>query len=118
MYVYAANGDEEGMMILEVAPNSPASEMGIKSGDVLVEVNDRRILKEDDVLNVIRETSNYAWFKIKRAAGNLEEIRYKNASNFKRLGVVFVPMSVPENTMVVKVDENKFSEILEKMKNK
>lgn len=110
--------DEGGMMILEVAPNSPASEMGIKSGDILVEVNDRRILKEDDVLTIIRETSNYAWFKIKRAAGNLEEIRYKNASNFKRLGVVFVPMSVPENTMVVKVDENKFSQILEKMKNK
>ncbi|MCY6371273.1 PDZ domain-containing protein [Clostridium ganghwense] len=110
--------DENGMMILEVAPNSPAFEMGIKSGDVLVEVNDRRIFKEDDILNIIRETSNYAWFKIKRAAGNLEEIRYKNPSNFKRLGVVFVPKHVPEESVVVKVNENKFSEVLEKMKNK
>jgi multisubunit Na+/H+ antiporter MnhG subunit len=108
--------DERGMMVLEVAPNSPASQMGIKSGDILIEVNHKRIFKEDDIINTIREASNIAWFKIKRAAGDFEEIRYENSSNTKKLGMVFVPMYVPEESMVIKVNENKFSDILENMK--
>lgn len=113
---YVSN--ENGIMILEVAPNSPASKMGIKSGDVLLEVNDKKVFKEDDIVNIIKEASNFAWFKIKRATGKLEEIRYKNINEFKRLGVVFVPISVPKHSMVVKVNETKFGEVLEKMKNK
>jgi len=113
---YVSN--EDGIMILEVAPNSPAYQMGIKSGDMILEVNHTKIFKEDDILKTIREASNIAWFKIKRAAGNLEEIRYSNKSNSKRLGIVFVPTNVPEENMVINVDQSKFSDILEKLKNK
>lgn len=113
---YVSN--EDGIMILEVAPNSPAYQMGIKSGDMILEVNHRKIFKEDDILKTIREASNIAWFKIKRAAGNLEEIRYSNNSNSKRLGIVFVPTNVPEENMVINVEQGKFSDILEKLKNK
>lgn len=113
---YVSN--EDGIMILEVAPNSPAYQMGIKSGDMILEVNHRKIFKEDDILKTIREASNIAWFKIKRAAGNLEEIRYSNKSNSKRLGIVFVPTNVPEDNMVINVEQSKFSDILEKLKNK
>lgn len=113
---YVSN--ENGMMVLEVAPNSPASQMGIRSGDVVVEVNHRKILREDDIKKTIIEASNIAWFKIKRAAGNLEEIRYRNTNNSKRLGIVFVPINIPDENAVVKVDGNKFSDILENMKKK
>lgn len=106
---YVSN--EDGIMILEVAPNSPAYQMGIKSGDMILEVNHRKIFKEDDILKTIREASNIAWFKIKRAAGNLEEIRYSNKSNSKRLGIVFVPTNVPEDNMVINVEQSKFSDI-------
>ncbi|KEH90067.1 membrane protein [Clostridium novyi A str. BKT29909] len=110
--------NESGMMILEVAPNSPAYDMGIRSGDILLEVNDKRVFKEDDIVNMIKGASNIAWFKVKRTAGYLEEIRYKNINNSKHLGIVFVPMNVPKEKMVLRVDENKFSEILNKMKSK
>ncbi|MFU0824120.1 PDZ domain-containing protein [Clostridium sp.] len=109
--------DERGMMVLEVAPNSPAFEMGIKSGDLLIEVNHKKISKEDDIVKTIKEASNMALFKIKRAAGNLEEIRYKNIDNSKKLGIVFVPVSVPDETVVVRLDGSKFQEVLEKLKN-
>lgn len=108
--------DDNGMMVLEVAPNSPAYEMGIKSGDLLVEVNNKKILKEDDIIKNIREASNIAWFKIKRAAGNLEEIRYQNINNSKKLGIVFVPVSIPDERVVVKIDEHKFKEVLDKLR--
>lgn len=108
--------DERGMMVLEVAPNSPAYEMGIKSGDLLIEVNNHKIFKEDDIIKTIKEASNIAWFKIKRATGKLEEIRYQNINDSKRLGIVFVPVSVPEENVVIRFDSNKFQEILEKLK--
>lgn len=108
--------DERGMMVLEVAPNSPAYDMGIKSGDLLIEVNHQRIFKEDDIIKTIREASNIAWFKVKRATGKLEEVRYKNMNNSKKLGIVFVPTSVPDESVVVKLDGNKFQEVLDKLK--
>lgn len=108
--------DEKGMMVLEVAPNSPAYEMGIKSGDLLIEVNHKKISKEDDIIKTIKEASNIAWFKIKRAAGNFEEVRYKNVNNSRKLGIVFVPNNVPEDNVVVKLDGSKFQEVLDKLK--
>lgn len=108
--------DESGMMVLEVAPNSPADQMGIKSGDTILEVNNKKILREDDILNTIKEASNIAWFKIKREKGILEDIRYKNGMNSKRLGIVFVPVSAPKEELIVKVSGSKFKEILENLK--
>lgn len=110
--------DESGIMVLEVAPNSPASDMGIKSGDVLLGVNNKRVFKEDDILKTVREASNIAWFKIKRSAGYLEEIKYRNDNNSKHLGIVFVPMNVPKEKVVLSMDDNKFSDVLNKLKQK
>lgn len=36
-------GAEEGLLVLEVAPGSPAGEAGVEPGDVVVEVNGRRV---------------------------------------------------------------------------
>ncbi|MCY6957549.1 PDZ domain-containing protein [Clostridium brassicae] len=108
--------DERGIMVLEVAPNSQAYKMGIKSGDVFVEINNKKIVNEDDIFKTIKETSSSVWFKIKKTAGNLEEIRYRREVDLKKLGIVFVPISVPENSMVVKMNENKFSDVLQKIK--
>ncbi|HBC96685.1 MAG TPA: PDZ domain-containing protein, partial [Clostridium sp.] len=55
----------EGIMVLAVAPNSPANEMGIKSGDLLVEINSEKIENEDRIMEIIKECSNFIWFKVK-----------------------------------------------------
>lgn len=108
----------EGIMVLAVAPNSPANEMGIKSGDLLVEINSEKIESEDRIMEIIKECSNFIWFKVKRVAGNFEQVSYNRMNKNKRLGIVFVPRNVPKNSMVVKLDKNRFSEILNKIKNK
>lgn len=110
--------DENGAMVLEVAPNSPACDMGIKSGDILLGVNNKKVFKEDDIKRVIKEASSIAWFKIQRSTGYLEEVPYKNNNKCKHLGIVFVPISVPEEKVVVNMDQNKFSEVLNKLKQK
>ncbi|WP_294181093.1 PDZ domain-containing protein [uncultured Clostridium sp.] len=108
----------EGMMVLVVAPNSPASEMGIKSGDLLVEINNEKIENEDKIAEVIKECSNFIWFKVKKEAGNFEQVSYSKMNEDKKLGIVFVPRKVPHNSMVVKLNKNKFSDVLNKIKNK
>jgi hypothetical protein len=109
---------DEGIMVLDVAPNSPATEMGIRSGDMLVEVNNAKIENEERITEAIRECSNFIWFKVKKVTGNFEQVSYSKLSNDKRLGIVFVPRGVPKDSMVIKLDETKFGEVLDKIKNK
>lgn len=109
---------DEGIMVLDVAPNSPADEMGIKSGDMLVEVNDKIVESEEDILTSIKETSSFIWFKIKRATGKLEEISYTRMNNEKCFGVVLVPKGTPKDSIIVKLDSNRFKDVLDKIRNK
>jgi Trypsin-like serine proteases, typically periplasmic, contain C-terminal PDZ domain len=109
---------DEGIMVLDVAPNSPANEMGISSGDMLVEVNNAKIENEERIAEAIRECSSFIWFKVKKVTGKFEQVSYSKLSNDKRLGIVFVPRGVPKDSMVIKLDETKFGEVLDKIKNK
>lgn len=108
----------EGIMVLAVAPNSPASEMGIKTGDLLVEVNGQKVESEDRITEILRECSNYIWFKIKNVSGNLEQVSYDKMKQDKKLGIVFVPRKVPKDSMVIKFNKSRFSQMMDDMKNK
>lgn len=108
----------EGIMVLAVAPNSPANEMGIKSGDLLVEINDTKIENEEKISEIIKECSNFIWLKVKRVTGNFEQLSYNKMNGNKKLGIVFVPRNLPKNSTIVKLDKNKFSDVLNKIKNK
>lgn len=110
--------EEDGIMVLEVAPGSPAFEMGIKSGDKLLEINDKKIMSEADIMDAIGGAINYIWFKVRRSSGKEDEVNYTNLSRHKKLGVVFVPKGLPKDSMVVKFEEGKFKEMLDKFKNK
>lgn len=110
--------DEEGIMILDIAPNSPAEEMGIRSGDKLIEINNRAVEKEEDIITRIHEHSNFLWLKIKKDSGEYKELEYTKLNPQSRLGIVYVPRNLPGEGKVIKVDETKFREILEKLKNR
>jgi hypothetical protein len=107
---------EEGIMVLEVAPNSPASEMGIKSGDMLVEVNSRKIEDEHDILSASKQGQGYISFKLRRGLNRFHEVSYNKLNSEKRLGIVFVPKNAPKEDMMTRFDEDKFKEVLDKMK--
>lgn len=54
----------------------------------------------------------------KKEAGNFEQVSYSKMNEDKKLGIVFVPRKIPQNSMVIKLDKNKFSDVLNKIKNK
>jgi hypothetical protein len=107
---------EEGIMVLEVAPNSPAFEMGIKSGDMLLQVNEKKINNEQEILTAAKEGLNYISFKLRRGLDALHDVSYNKLRGEKRLGIVFVPKNVPGDDKITKFDESKFKEVLDKAK--
>ncbi|WP_435789317.1 PDZ domain-containing protein [Clostridium sp.] len=110
--------DEDGIMVLEVVPSSPASDMGIQSGDLIMELNDKEIDSDAEIFNIIKGNFNSVSFKIKKAAGAVKDVSYSNLNGNKRLGIVVVPREVPKDSEIVKVDDQSFKNVMEKLKKK
>ncbi|SHE69919.1 PDZ domain-containing protein [Clostridium fallax] len=108
--------DNEGIVVLEVAPNSPAKKLGIKSGDKILQVNNESVKNELEVYNTIREGYKNILFKIKKTNGKIEDI-ICSPDEKKRVGMVLVPRLIRKQD-VVEFDSKKFNEILNKLKNK
>ncbi|MBU3113358.1 site-2 protease family protein [Clostridium lacusfryxellense] len=109
---------DEGIMVLAVAPESPAFQMGIESGDLILLLNDKKIEVEEEIFNVIKGNFNSLSMKIKKASGELKDITYDNMAKRKRLGIVIVPREVPRDTTVVNVNEETFKDIMDKIRDK
>jgi serine protease Do len=68
-----------GVIIIEVAKNSPADKVGLKSGDVILTVNGQNVNKPRDIRNILLENDL-------RAGDNLKIKVYKNDKyEFKKL---------------------------------
>ena len=109
---------DDGLMVLEVASASPAFEMGIKAGDIIVSLNDKKISSDEDMLEAMTNVSNFIWLKVKRVKGVLEELDYNKMNRAKNLGIVFVPRAISNDSVVVKFKKDSFKEVLDKVKKK
>jgi hypothetical protein len=109
---------EEGVMVLEVLPGSPAAEMGIKSGDMLLRINDSKIEDEKMLMETLRQGPNYIWFSLKRENGKQEQVSYDKMFQDKQLGLLLVPKGMPDDTMVIKFDDNVLGKAMNKIKNR
>ncbi|MBU3179686.1 PDZ domain-containing protein [Clostridium psychrophilum] len=109
---------EEGIMVLAVTPKSPAYQMGIQSGDLIVMVNDKKIEAEEEIFNIIKGNFNSLSFKIKKPSGKLKDTQISNIAGDKRLGMVVVPRQVPKESRIVKVNDETFKDVMNKLKNK
>lgn len=47
---------DQGVLIVNVVPNSPADKAGLKTGDVIQGINDQRVTKTDQVQQVVAKT--------------------------------------------------------------
>jgi hypothetical protein len=106
---------ERGIMVLEVAPNSPAAYMGIRTGDRLLEINSREINNEKDVLESIKQALSKIVIKIQQVNGNEKELMYGSFTAGERLGVVFVPRNLPKKDVLSAVEAVNFRDLLDKI---
>lgn len=107
-----------GMMVLEVLPESAAAEMGIRSGDTLMKINDSSIENEKMLTEALQQGPSFIWLSIKRENGKLEQLNYGKMFKDKQLGLLLVPQGVPENNMIINFDDNILSRTIDKIKGK
>lgn len=107
--------DEEGLVILEVAPNSKVKEFGVGIENKLISINDKSVNSEAEVYSVLKENLYNAILKIKDSKGNIKDIKFRHVKN-TRLGILLVPRIVNEED-IVPIDDNNFKSVLNSLKN-
>lgn len=112
-YLYIS--DDEGITVLEVAPNSPAFQCGIRRGDKILEINGQSIDTEGDIFKAIRGTIFKIPVKVKTTSGKI--IEYYIQPKNKRIGVLLVPRIVKISD-IVGADTEDFKKILDELRNK
>ena len=112
-YLYVS--DDEGITVLEVAPNSPAFQCGIRRGDKILEINGQSIDSERDIFKVIRSAIFKIPIKVKTTSGKI--LNYDIQAKDKRIGVLLVPKMVKISD-IVGVEGDDFKKILDDLRNK
>ena len=107
--------DDEGITILEVAPNSIAFEAGIRRGDKILSINGEPVENEVDILKAVKENRLVLPMKIKRECGKIVEYILKPEN--KRIGILLVPKMVKSESKV-DITGDDFKKILEELKSK
>ncbi|MEG1255112.1 PDZ domain-containing protein [Clostridium sp.] len=113
---YVSN--DEGVCVLDVAPNSIGKEMGIKMGDLILEINDTKLHKDEVIFNILENLPKDINMKIRRSNGDIRELSGKTTISKERLGVVIVPREVPKQATIAKPQGTSFAEVLKKIKEK
>jgi serine protease Do len=55
----------EGVIVTDVKRRSPAEDGGFKPGDIIVEVNNEKIMKDDDIIGIVQNSKEGDLLKIK-----------------------------------------------------
>lgn len=83
---------DNGLRVLEVMPDSPARKMGIKSGDVILSINNRALNSKEALREFLNDYPSFIWiegFDIKGRPFNYEYKDYVNGIG--ALGTLLVP---------------------------
>lgn len=107
--------DEEGLMILEISPNSKVKEFGVKIENKLLSINNISINSEAEAYSIIKENLNNAVLKVKDSQGIIKDIEFRHNRN-TRLGMLLVPRSI-EKEEIVHIKDNSFKDVFNKIKN-
>ncbi len=66
--------DTRGVVVRETQSYSPARRIGLRPGDIIVEINERRIAEIDDLLAALRRGRNYWALTVKRGGQLLRTV--------------------------------------------
>lgn len=114
--IFAAS--DRGIKILDTLPGGPAEEMGIKSGDTVLSINNKDVNSNDDVMEIFKEYITYIWVNILDRHGREKTLEYRNYNaGIDSLGVLVVPINT-EGLAVVREQKSLGRRLFEKFKKK
>lgn len=87
---------EQGVMVLDTVPDSPARKVGLRPGDIILKLGGMAVNGSYELANAISFAENQFNLEIKRDGQVLQqETRFVNGA--RRLGVILVPEGHEEN---------------------
>lgn len=101
---------EDGIIVVDTIPSSPAEQIGIKSGDKLIQINNNPIRSIEDLIKIMEEYLSYMWIEVIDIKGKKRLVELSNYRyGIKELGIITVPK---DDTNVVFVEERSNSLIM------
>ncbi len=94
-----------GLMVLSVVKNSPAEQIGIKPGDVVLKINDIQINSEDDIKRLLSTNPTILFITVREIDGSFVRYEYRNCKGINWLGLLIVPQ-YPDNLYSISEMEN------------
>ncbi|WP_051330979.1 PDZ domain-containing protein [Aneurinibacillus terranovensis] len=83
---------KDGVRVLAVIPGSPADEMGIVTGDVIIKVNGVNVLDKDDIYPALQRQSAFCKMEVKNQKGYIKYVqRSLYQGEHHELGIVLAP---------------------------
>lgn len=114
---YVSSND--GVCVLDVAPNSIAKEMGLCPGDMILEVNEEKVLKDEVIFKFLERLPYHIKMYVRGVNGEIKILTKNIQDRKEKLGFVIVPREVPKQ---IKVAGNgggvRFSGFMKNIKNK
>ena len=108
--------DNDGFSVLDVVKHSKSYDLGFRSGDKVLLINDESIESEVEIYKALK--INGSVLKVISDKGLEKDIKIKQSSK-ERMGILIVPKKVDvSKTIVVNQKQDSFSNVLEKLKNK
>ncbi|MFZ5351701.1 MAG: PDZ domain-containing protein [Bacillota bacterium] len=84
-----------GVTVLYTRKNSPASDMRLEPGDIILSINNTPVDSEVKLAEFLSERPSVVWLEIKKASGIIETREYQDYGNgINGLGALIVPKNV------------------------
>lgn len=112
-FIYVS--DDEGVAVLEVAPSSPSFAVGIRSGDKILEINNKKVVSEVDIFNTVKDSKADITIKIKKFSSEIRDYVIKPKD--KKIGILLVPKMIRKED-ALGVENDDFKKILDELKKK
>lgn len=114
---------DEGVCVLDVVPNSIAREMGLCPGDMILEINEEKVLKDEVIFRFLEKVPYHIKMYVRGVNGEIKILTKNIQNRNERLGFVIVPREIPAQVKVpgkgdFKRGRMRFSDIIDNIKNK
>ena len=108
----------EGVCVLDVAPNSIAKEMGLCPGDMILEINEEKVVKDEVIFKFLERLPYHITMYVKGSNGEIKILTRNIQDRNEKLGFIVVPREIPKQIKVANNGGMRFTDIINNVKNK
>ena len=107
-----------GLRILDTLPNGIGEKIGLKTGDILLGINGKKVNSKEEINIYLRMKPKYIWLDILDTKQGLVTKEYKDfRGGIDSLGVLVIPKT-PEYSFIVEEGKSPLQKLISKIKRK